>query len=460
MNRHGTCWPLRASKTEKVVALPMHVELLQQALDRPIAQRRLTQHRLRRCGRAVRAAPSRPARSIPSPRSMICTRRLHLNRGRCFSALTYPAASSGAVRVSGLDAGQEVTLRAERRALDGQRWSARAVYRARGDGIVDADRDRALTGTFLGRQPDGLLWSMRAPGPGPFVVPYAPRPVSVTVEPAGGGRGHAARPEVGLGPGAALHQAAPPPGRSRRRARPPARSPPPPGRARPRRLGREVAGLPRPRAGLPRLPGPGARVLQVTRTPSTPGAHPARGVRPHGPPAPRASRGRSAPRRRPRARAAQKRHYSPPSTSPGSSGVSWGRCRARSSTRPPPVTGAAWTLRGRPLTYDRSLGATPDPPASAILAERIRGPLLLLGAEEDAVWPRAAYARALRQRRGRRDDHVLVFPHAGHFAGILYPRVPLHCPGDACDAGGTPTGNGLARIRGWRALLAFERRRR
>lgn len=124
------------------------------------------------------------------------------------------------------------------------------------------------------------------------------------------------------------------------------------------------------------------------------------------------------------------------------------------------MTGAAWTLRGRPLTYDRSLGATPDPPASAILAERIRGPLLLLGAEEDAVWPRAAYARALRQRRGRRDDHVLVFPHAGHFAGILYPRVPLHCPGDACDAGGTPTGNGLARIRGWRALLAFERRRR
>lgn len=74
--------------------------------------------------------------------------------------MTYPAASSGAVRVSGLDAGQEVTLRAERRALDGQRWSARAVYRARGDGIVDADRDRALTGTFLGRQPDGLLWSM------------------------------------------------------------------------------------------------------------------------------------------------------------------------------------------------------------------------------------------------------------------------------------------------------------
>ena len=86
-----------------------------------------------------------------------------------------------------------------------------------------------------------------------------------------------------------------------------------------------------------------------------------------------------------------------------------------------PPGGPAWMLKGRPLPYVSRFGPTADNPEAVIPVERIRGPVLLISAGADRVWPSSAMAAAMASRLKEQghpypDEHV-DYPHAGHWLG-------------------------------------------
>lgn len=159
----------------------------------------------------------------------------------------------------------------------------------------------------------------------------------------------------------------------------------------------------------------------------------------------------------------------------------------------------SWTLAGEPVPFVppvsqpgdfvlrdgvsthtqaflRNLSAVIDPARYEIAVERITGPVLLIGADDDALWPSGWFARQARRRLDTRGpDHaseLLTFPSAGHSIsfenepttfltvgddtthadrGSLTPAVT-----DTFHMGGTPHGNAraAARLRNevWRFL--------
>ncbi|XP_073332934.1 acyl-coenzyme A thioesterase 1-like isoform X1 [Pagrus major] len=66
------------------------------------------------------------------------------------------------VKVGGLRSGQLVTMRATSIDERGVVFSSSATYRADGNGEIDLDRDPSLSGSYVGVEPMGLLWSLRA----------------------------------------------------------------------------------------------------------------------------------------------------------------------------------------------------------------------------------------------------------------------------------------------------------
>ncbi|KAM9386126.1 acyl-coenzyme A thioesterase 1-like isoform 1-T2 [Pholidichthys leucotaenia] len=66
------------------------------------------------------------------------------------------------VKVAGLRSKQMVTLRARSTDERGVEFRSSATYRANGNGEIDLSRDPSLSGSFVGVQPVGLLWSLRA----------------------------------------------------------------------------------------------------------------------------------------------------------------------------------------------------------------------------------------------------------------------------------------------------------
>ena len=66
------------------------------------------------------------------------------------------------VRVTGLAAGEPVTLRASTDDAGGVRFSSWARYRADAAGTLDLSRARPVSGTYRSADASGLLWSMRA----------------------------------------------------------------------------------------------------------------------------------------------------------------------------------------------------------------------------------------------------------------------------------------------------------
>ena len=93
-----------------------------------------------------------------------------------------------------------------------------------------------------------------------------------------------------------------------------------------------------------------------------------------------------------------------------------------------PPGGAAWLLGGRALPYVAHSGPESEDPAAVIPVELVPGPVLLVGAGADRVWPSGEMARALSGRlreHGDRYGHtVLEYPDAGHSIGYLIPRLP------------------------------------
>lgn len=65
------------------------------------------------------------------------------------------------VKVGGLRVGQMVTVKAASTDERGVVFSSSATYRADGDGEIDLDRDPSLSGSYVGVEPMGLLWSLR-----------------------------------------------------------------------------------------------------------------------------------------------------------------------------------------------------------------------------------------------------------------------------------------------------------
>ncbi|XP_032387988.1 acyl-coenzyme A thioesterase 1 [Etheostoma spectabile] len=66
------------------------------------------------------------------------------------------------MKVAGLRARQVVTMRARATDDKGLVFSSSATYKADENGEIDLERDPSLSGSYVGVEPMGLLWSMRA----------------------------------------------------------------------------------------------------------------------------------------------------------------------------------------------------------------------------------------------------------------------------------------------------------
>jgi dienelactone hydrolase len=93
-----------------------------------------------------------------------------------------------------------------------------------------------------------------------------------------------------------------------------------------------------------------------------------------------------------------------------------------------PPGGPAWLLNESPLPYVSHFGPHSEEPGAVIPVERIRGPILLVSAGADQVWPSTAMARAISKRLdslGHSWGHrVLDYPDATHSLGNLIPLLP------------------------------------
>jgi fermentation-respiration switch protein FrsA (DUF1100 family) len=152
--------------------------------------------------------------------------------------------------------------------------------------------------------------------------------------------------------------------------------------------------------------------------------------------------------------------------------------------------GPTWLLGGEPLPhiwennrtaswapYDEGppphrhahamLTALDDPDAverARIRVERIRGPVMLLSAEDDGSWPSSRYSRMVAERLAQHAHPYPVehldFERAGH--AIQFPYVPTTqlvyahpVSKRVSTGGGEPAANALADERSWRAVQAF-----
>jgi len=113
--------------------------------------------------------------------------------------------------------------------------------------------------------------------------------------------------------------------------------------------------------------------------------------------------------------------------------------------------GAAWTWKGLPLPWALHGSEGASIMDASIAVENINGPILMIGAEDDGVWPSAkmveSAARRLRTRHFAHPLVVLIYPHAGHRAGnpAIEPTwsnaVKHPMSGRITNFGGTPEGN-------------------
>jgi BAAT / Acyl-CoA thioester hydrolase C terminal len=92
-----------------------------------------------------------------------------------------------------------------------------------------------------------------------------------------------------------------------------------------------------------------------------------------------------------------------------------------------PPGGPAWLLGGHPLPYAGHQGPDCENPDALIPAERACGPVLLIAAGADQVWPSADMGRALSARlRQHGDPHghtLLGLPRCRALPGLSHPAA-------------------------------------
>ncbi|MUV59551.1 acyl-CoA thioesterase/BAAT N-terminal domain-containing protein [Halobacterium sp. CBA1126] len=86
-----------------------------------------------------------------------------------------------AVRVTGAEPGEPVTLAASLEDVDGVEWSSEATFTADGDGVVDCTEHAPDAGSYDGVEPMGWLWSMRSDTDAPFARLSGRQHVDVTL---------------------------------------------------------------------------------------------------------------------------------------------------------------------------------------------------------------------------------------------------------------------------------------
>ncbi len=150
---------------------------------------------------------------------------------------------------------------------------------------------------------------------------------------------------------------------------------------------------------------------------------------------------------------------------------------------PGPIS-SSWTLHGKPLPWvnpviDPAMFAPGKPlvflgayraglkdakaVAKAVIpAERIAGPVLLVSASDDQIWPSPLMANQIMQRLAAQHHayagESLCYAGAGH--AILPPYRPANAsivavPGGSFAFGGNPTAYAYADANAWRKVLAF-----
>ena len=120
--------------------------------------------------------------------------------------------------------------------------------------------------------------------------------------------------------------------------------------------------------------------------------------------------------------------------------------------------GPAWLLDGRPLAWAGRPGPSYDPDP-IIPVEKVPGPIMLISAGADAVWPSAPMARAISERLDHHGDthgHALhEYSAASHSLGYLIPALP---PGLLPDGLADDEPTRRSRSDAWPRVIEFLRR--
>ena len=129
--------------------------------------------------------------------------------------------------------------------------------------------------------------------------------------------------------------------------------------------------------------------------------------------------------------------------------------------------GASWTWKGQALAWQgpREKLDAAEMMRASIQVEHTQGPVLVIGGEDDGVWPSAnmvdAVAARLRQNHFAHEVVVLKYAHAGHRAGMpeIIPAwhngVPRPGVVRVTDYGGTPEGNAESSLDAIPKVLEF-----
>ena len=129
----------------------------------------------------------------------------------------------------------------------------------------------------------------------------------------------------------------------------------------------------------------------------------------------------------------------------------------------------AWTWQGQPLAYYAPRRRSSQNPATemetAIPVEHMHGPVLLISGEDDEVWPSSLMANAIV---GRLESNHFSYPiehlkysHAGHMAGrpeivpAWHGRVRHPVSGREMNFGGTPKGDAESSLDAIPKVLEF-----
>lgn len=126
----------------------------------------------------------------------------------------------------------------------------------------------------------------------------------------------------------------------------------------------------------------------------------------------------------------------------------------------PGCTGPAWTLDGKPLPYTSWDGADDavNNAAAVIPVQKIHGPLLFDCGTDDNLWASCAHANySYRLAEGTPYPHVLYsYEGAGHQVNTLVPYAPVAAAAEnATGQGDTPLANVEADARLWPQVLSF-----
>jgi dienelactone hydrolase len=122
----------------------------------------------------------------------------------------------------------------------------------------------------------------------------------------------------------------------------------------------------------------------------------------------------------------------------------------------------AWTWQGEPLLPFAGMPglAEEDFAQAEIPVERINGPVLLIGADADGIWPSSVLSQVALDRLRRYDhpwtDQLLRYPGAGHLIGVPYqPVAPSLGSYRGYEFGGNLHSNASANANSWPAVLAM-----